>query len=630
MGKILFLLVIMLVVLAMPVSQAKLLNTPEGVSYLEARVTKTGSAYLESQGFGANAAEIRIKLSVPQNTGTQGANLVSVTGPDSYEYSVDDFGNEIMEVVWSNPPLNTYLNYTLMFDVVVSDSQDNPTGKDFPMTDMVKATPEMRKMAHEIVQGLGEKEGMMRLGSWVYDWVDYDMAYQGAESSAWWVYDNRKSVCDGHSNLLISMLRALGYNAYYVIGYAYTEENLDPVNPNYWGPHGWVEVEHEGELVTIDPTWSESPVDATHIKFANAPDSNYTEYVEMLASRVSLNWERHEPTITMMDKRERPRISIENMVVPGTIKSGSYGMIITDISPETGQECVLGRLSIQSCKSGDDDFFSPEWPENEVYFCGNGRVFWILFAPFLQKSVGYECPVSIYGMGLDERLTVPAMAGADEGGIAISMRKTLLPGQDFNVSALAENHGFMGREIGVYLMLDKKVYTKSPVIPSGGKESLVWNLKAPQSPGEYTIGVFSSTGDYAEENVTVMDVKNIYIRNITYPAETNLGDAVHVNVTLRGSGEPRAGRLSASLDGEKEGMEFTIAPDEEKTFLLIFEPGGEGRKDLSVDVFSGERYEAGFSGSLRVVKEEGFLESLINQIQAFFFWIVLTIGGAFG
>jgi transglutaminase-like putative cysteine protease len=629
MRKILFFVLVLLVII--PLSQAKLLDTPEAVSYLEAKVTKTGSAYLGSQGFGANAAEVRIKLSIPQDTGTQSTELVSVTGPDEYEYSVDDFGNEIMEVVWENPALDTYLNYTLVFDVIVTDSQDSPSGKGFPLTGMVKATPEMKQKAYELTQGLGEKESMMKLGSWVYDWVDYDRAYQGAESSAGWVYINRKSVCDGHSNLLISMLRALGYNAYYVIGYAYTEENLDPINPNYWGPHGWVEVEHEGELLTIDPTWAESPVDATHIKFANTPDSNYTEYVEMLASRVSLNWERHEPLVTMKEKGEGGRVSTENMVIPGTLKPDSYGMIITDISAGTGQKCVLGRLSIKSCKSEDgDDFFSLGWTENEVYFCDNGRVYWILGAPFLQQGVEYTCPVSIYGMGVDERLTIPAIAGVDEGGVSISTKKTLLPGQDFNVSAVVENHGLMGLGTKAYLLFDGEAYTKSSSIPSGGEETVVWSLEAPQSPGDYVISVFSSTGDYAEEEVSVVSVRYISIANISYPEETRLGDAVHVNVTVKGLEEARIGRVAVSLDGEEDGMEFMIGPDKEKTFLLIFEPGEEGRKDLSVDIFSGERYEAGFSGSVNVVKEETFLEGIIRQIQEFFSWIVMTITGAFG
>jgi hypothetical protein len=430
---------------------------------------------------------------------------------------------------------------------------------------------------------------------------------------------------------MISMLRALGYNAYYVIGYAYTEEDLDPVNPNYWGPHGWVEVEHEGELITIDPTWSESPVDATHIKFANAPDSNYTEYVEILASRVSLDWERQEPRITMNDMREGARVSMENLVVPGTLKSSSYGMIITDISPETGQDCVLGRMSIQSCKSEDgDDFFSLGWTENEVYFCDNERVYWILGTPFLQQGVEYTCPVSIYGMGLDERLTIPAMAGTDEGDITMSTRKTLLPGQAFNVSAVIENHGLLGLDTKAYLLFDGEAYMKSSSIPSGGKETIPWRLEAPKSPGDYVIGIFSSTGDYAEESVAVMDVKYISIANISYPRETGLGDAVQVNVTVKGLEGAREGRLSVSLDGEEDGMEFVIEPGEEKTFLLIFEPDGEGRKELSVDIFSGERYEAGFSGSVNVVKEEGFLEGIIRQVHEFFSWIVMTITGALG
>jgi len=627
--RVLVFLLFMLV-LMIPITEGKLIDTPEAVSYLNARVEKTGSAYLESLGAGANAVELRMMLSIPQDTKAQNTELVSVTGPDSYDYSKDKFGNDVIEIVWNNPGINTHLNYSLLFDVEITNNQADPTGKTFQITDMIRATPTMKQKAYELTQGLGDKEGIMKLGSWTYDWIDYDLAFQNTQKTADWIYENRKSVCDGHANLMIAMLRAVGYNAYYVIGYAYTEENLDPINPNYWGPHGWVEVEHKGELITIDPTWAESPVDATHIKFANTPDSNYTEYVEMLASRISLNWIRNDPTITMIEKEERPRVGIETTVIPEILKSESYGMIITDLTATTEQKCVLGRLKIQSCKSGDDDFFSFEREYNEIYFCDNGRVYWIIQSPSLQQGVEYMCPVSIHGMGTDEKIDMSAIAGIDEGDISISTEKSVLSGEEFSLSTIVENHGLMGLDTRVYLFFDGEMYTRSMSVSSGGMESYDWNLDAPQSPGEYEISVFSSTGDYAKETINTVDVKYISIENITSPSEVLLGDAVHVNVTVRGLESSGLGTMSVSLGDNKEDMDFILKPDEEKSFVFIFEPDQPGRLDLSVDVFSGERYEAGFSGFVDIKKEESFFEGIMAQIQGFFSWITLSIQGMIG
>lgn len=625
MKRILVLAALVLLV-AVPFSEAKLFETPEAVRYLHARVEKTGSAFLEPTGIGASVAEIRVKLSVPQNFTGQEATLLVVQGPDGYNLSKDEFGNEIIELGWKEPDINTYLNYTLVYDVRVGDSLQGAPEKDFPLTDMIRATPDMRQDAYEITWGLGEKERILRLGSWVYDWVDYDKTYENTQKSAQWVYENRKAVCDGHSNLLISMLRALGYNAYYVIGYAYREQQQE----SYWGPHGWVEVEYEGELMTIDPTWAESPVDSTHIKFANAPDSNYTEYMETLASKIKVNWERREPVITMIEKEEGPLLSMESKTMPHTLLSSSYGMISAEIEPLVPQDCVMGRLKIQGCMSGTGEFFSFTEESREVLFCGNKTIYWFLKTPKMQSGVEYTCPVTIYGMGSEERVSTKSSSGQDTTGLSISTEKVLLPGQEFTVSASLANAGFGPETAEVYMFFGSLVKTETLSIPPGSTGRTEWILFAPHYTGEYPLRVFSSAGDYAEENITVVDVRYISLEDVVFPPDAREGEPVCINVTVMGHEKATMGTITIALNGSEESRDFIAEPGKEKTFIFIMEPDSPGNKDFSVDVLAGSRYEAGFSGQIAIIREKTIIDNIADAVNGFLYWFASLFGGVVG
>ncbi|HDD72593.1 MAG TPA: hypothetical protein ENG00_00715, partial [Candidatus Aenigmarchaeota archaeon] len=256
-------------ILSTPVC-AKIIETPEAVRYLHARVSKSGSVFLEPEGILARVDSMNISLSIPQNTVRQKSRLISVEGPDSYQFFEDEWGNRVINLYWKNPDIGRDIDYEIIFDVEVSEKQEPAPGKTFPITDLIRPTEEIRRLSYKLATGLDEERAILKLAEWVYNAVDYRRDYRNLEKSGEWVFRNRKAVCDGHSNLLITMLRSLGYNAYYVAGYAYTEETLG----TYWGPHGWVEVELNGRLISIDPTWLESPVDSTHIKFSNSPDSN--------------------------------------------------------------------------------------------------------------------------------------------------------------------------------------------------------------------------------------------------------------------------------------------------------------------------------------------------------------------
>ena len=600
--------------LSVPAGEAKLFDSPEAVNYLHAEVMKEGSITLESAGPGAIATRLEIRHSVPQGTYRQTTELLSVTGPDDYSFDEDEFGNEIMVLTWDDPPLDQRLDYSIVFDVKVWDRDDPAAGTDFPVTAMTEASQEITEKAYELTGGLTTREKFMELTSYVFDIVDYDRSYQNVQKSAQWVFENRKAVCDGHANLLISMLRALGYNAYYVIGYAYTEENLDPDNPNYWGPHGWVEVEHDGKAVSLDPTWLQHPVDATHIKFAIAPDSNYTEYVETMANRIMVNWEKGDYLVRMLDSTEEPRIGAESRLVPARAGSGEHALMITDVRSSMDSPCVLTRLMLASCRDGGRPFLKLEPDEAMLGFCGNTTLYWILGVPGLSRGVEYSCGVNLYGAGISETGTLVAAGEPDFIDARISTRKVLTAGQLFQVNTTVENSGLSESDLELFMMLDDRVQETSISLDALQAADLVWTMRAPRQPGEYIMRFFSSSGKLLEEDIQVVEKRSVRIANAAIPGNISLEGILNLNVTLLGL-DDAMGVMRVSIGREEFEREFFIDKDEEKTFTFVYTPDTEGLKRVSIVVLSGEEdYEAALVGSLVVVREEEWWEPLWNLV----------------
>jgi len=175
------------------------------------------------------------------------------------------------------------------------------------------------------------------------------------------------------------------------------------------------------------------------------------------------------------------------------------------------------------------------------------------------------------------------------------------------------------------VVMDRDSYGEAVSIqPLGARESN--GRPKPPLPGEYVVKAFSSTGDYSEVNITVTDVRYITIQNVSFPAEVKLGDYAVVNVTVKGPEKERMGGMSVSLGTLEESRQFIIG-NQEKTFLFSMQTTSPGRNDLSVDVFSGDRYEAGFSGSVNVVQEKGFFDKLIEQATGFFLGLSAWFSG---
>ncbi len=132
---------------------------------------------------------------------------------------------------------------------------------------------EMITKASEILRGEDDYfRAVFKLAYWVYDNVEYDLAYGSEVKDSSWVLRNLKGTCDEKSTLFIAMLRSVGIPARYVSGIAYS--NLPEIDG--FGPHGWAEAYFPGYgWVPFDPTYGQfGIVDSSHVKTMGSSDTS--------------------------------------------------------------------------------------------------------------------------------------------------------------------------------------------------------------------------------------------------------------------------------------------------------------------------------------------------------------------
>jgi transglutaminase-like putative cysteine protease len=607
--------------LIMPAAGAKLIDNPESVTYMHARVVKNGSVVIEPQSSLARATSLSIYITIPQDSNRQDSVLQKVEGPDSYEMVKDEWGNDVIKLYWDDPAVGERIGYGAVFDVEVHDSMDPASGRSFPPAETSRASLEMTETAYNLVSNMDEIGKMFRMTEWVHGWVDYDSSYQDLPKEAAWVFENRKGICGAYSNLLISMLRTLGFNAYYVIGYVYTEETPG----SYWGPHGWVEVERDGKSISLDPTWLEAPVDSTHIKFANSPDSNYKERAEVLGKDVKLVWTREDPEVELIEKTESPRIDVQTEMIPEEAGSESYALMLTKVSSRLSWECVLGRMEVQSCTMGSGYFLEIQEREQTLRFCGNETLFWLIRTPELRENVAYTCPVYVSGAGALEKPDLKAKAHEDDIMIRMSTPSVVVPNQVFDVETFIENHGPSGRNVRSYLMLGDYVQSKDLELDPGYEARMTWTAKAPSNPGTAKLGFFSSSGDFVEQNLNIISKRHVEIMEVSVPQNLTLGDQLVINVTLLGL-EQATGELELRIEEDIQNSEFHISKGGSKTFLFFYTPESGGNKEISIVVFSGGQYEDGMIGNVMVVSESGWFEKILEWLGGIIGWVSSLFG----
>jgi transglutaminase-like putative cysteine protease len=100
-----------------------------------------------------------------------------------------------------------------------------------------------------------------KLQSWVYRALK--KSYSDNADTALQVLENRAGDCTEHALLFVALARAAGLPAREVGGLAF----VSGTKPMF-GWHAWAEVHDGHQWVTVDPTWGQVFVDATHVKMS--------------------------------------------------------------------------------------------------------------------------------------------------------------------------------------------------------------------------------------------------------------------------------------------------------------------------------------------------------------------------
>jgi hypothetical protein len=118
--------------------------------------------------------------------------------------------------------------------------------------------PAIRRTADEIVAGADSNADRITR---IVRWMDVNVEKAPLDVfSALDVLEKRKAECQGHAYLYTALARASGIPTRIVNGLAYSEQF------NGFLYHSWAESLVDGRWVAVDPTFSQTAADATHIK----------------------------------------------------------------------------------------------------------------------------------------------------------------------------------------------------------------------------------------------------------------------------------------------------------------------------------------------------------------------------
>jgi len=109
-------------------------------------------------------------------------------------------------------------------------------------------------------------EKVMRLVKFVYGYLAKDIVM--GNFSVKEIIAAKKGQCTHHAMLFTALARASGIPARQVHGLMYMGDGAKS-----FGGHAWSEVALDGIWVPVDPTWNETELDGTHIRFAGDSDA---------------------------------------------------------------------------------------------------------------------------------------------------------------------------------------------------------------------------------------------------------------------------------------------------------------------------------------------------------------------
>lgn len=121
--------------------------------------------------------------------------------------------------------------------------------------------PKIIRLAHNAVGDAGnDSEKISRLVKFVYQYIEDD--YTANPLKLIDIIEKKRGDCSEHAKLFTAMARAVGIPCRTVGGLVYLGDEFQE-----FGLHAWNEVVICGVWVPVDPTWGQTLVDATHIRF---------------------------------------------------------------------------------------------------------------------------------------------------------------------------------------------------------------------------------------------------------------------------------------------------------------------------------------------------------------------------
>jgi transglutaminase-like putative cysteine protease len=627
MRKFLPVFLLIILVIATPQASADQISDPENVTYMKAGVTQSGHITLTAESSVASAEDLTLRLYIPQQDSRQSVSVERVIGPDDYSFEDDGSGNTQIVLVWEKPRIGGEIDY-LLETIVEVEAGPSREARYFPVTPVIEPSKGIIETAYTVGGGERSVRNMLLLSNWVHANVEYDLGCEEQAFAAEWVFNEGRGTCDEFSNLLLSMLRTLDYNAWYVAGYAYLSGKQE--GGEAFGSHAWVEGRLASDTYSFDPTWAESPVDATHIAFARLPDSNFTEHTEVKSRDISISWEKDETRFQVIDFRQEPRIRTSVRSVPESVSGGKNVMIIADMEADG---CVATNLRIASCVDEEgDDLIDIAEKRRPVSFCHSATFYWFGETASISRGVRYSCPVTVAGGG---GLAKSAVSITSEPQIDVrtsaSAGKILVPGQVMELSLSARNNGFSRADLQVFAMLGDEMKEGILGIEPRDTDRITLELTAPQAPGAYNLYVFTSSGDLMTEGVEVISERHLKITEITMPTSMEIGSNGTVKVSVTNLGEDSIASVRFQAGGTSETKTVKILGGDEHVLSFDFAAENEGDNAVIISVLDSEgSYEDSWTGSINVFRRPSLKEEVSGGIEAIIMAILEFLRNLFG
>ena len=221
-------------------------------------------------GIPAGTSEVKVWIPIPVSRGAQTVSDVSIDSPYQWKRFKDDaYGNEYAFTTIANPPsdLAVRVNFkatrfeetmTHPFETAASKAEiDRALHAD----KLVTISPRVRKLADEITAG---KSSPIDQAHAIYDYLVTNMTYDKVTPG--WGHgdteracDIKKGNCTDFHSLFLSLARAKGIPARFVIGFPLTAKDGQVKGYHCWAEFyvngkGWIPVDASDASKSADPT----------------------------------------------------------------------------------------------------------------------------------------------------------------------------------------------------------------------------------------------------------------------------------------------------------------------------------------------------------------------------------------